>query len=363
MPQDRNIPPWPSPNMWPKPSQGGSIDRPPPTLAAVKQWIATVYNVPANRVELIKIFAIKPWLVTALLQVDKQEEVIFKAGRLELFAMKANTYVLLQRCYSQAVPEVIAHQNGANGTWILFKKIIGDSVQDLGRVELLPQMAVVLAEIQVAFAELSQRQVAAISRFQTDHIPDMLLMLIQRIEDYYLPFWKTTGGAILKQGNKERLIEIPENFIARLQANLTQVTTWVEELKASGWPETIWHTDLHPGNAILGADGNMRLIDWDQAVIGLPFASVYWLDSMSTDDEWGGNPPKISVKDAYLKRIPWNNRADRLRAWELGERLADLLGAYEYELRSDALKRRSRSGGSVAMLLLNSLQQWESIDE
>lgn len=125
----------------------------------------------------------------------------------------------------------------------------------------------------------------------------------------------------------------------------------------------MYHADFHPGNAICDGNDHLWIIDWDEARIGFPMDSIYWLDTIATSDEWEMGGGTRSVKSVYLESIPWNSAAERERAWELGHRLARIVSAYENLLKDDALHRDSRTGGNTASLLINALEDWESNPE
>jgi len=312
---------------------------------------------------LTEIFALRPSSVTASFQIaNTQTRVIFKANRVPLFFKSAHVHLQLQECCPQAVPKLIHHQIDTSGLWMLFDPIIGKSVQDLGNHSGLIQMAKTIANIQIAFAKHLKSQTADLPRFQ-HQIPEMLDFLVKRIQDCYLPLWTKQGGAILKRRQKERLIKISSNVVQQLKSASQKITSWTTELQAGNWPDSICHTDLHPGNAIL-ENNNLRIIDWDQSVVGFPFDAIYWLDTIATEEKWSKDETEtLSVKETYLKTIPWNSYEDRLRAWELGERIGRINACYESEIRNDALHRKNRQGGNIASLLINALAHWNTIQE
>lgn len=223
-------------------------------------------------------------------------------------------------------------------------------------------MAKTMAHIQIAFAEHIKLQTFDLPRFQHD-IPEMLDFLIERIQDYYFPLWTQQGGTILKRGKTERRIDIPTDFLQQLKNASQKITAWSNALQAGNWPDSICHTDLHPGNAIIEKN-NLRIIDWDQSVVGFPFDAIYWLDTIATEEDWSKDKTETeSIKEVYLKRIPWNSYEDRLYAWDLGERLGRINACYESEIRNDALHRKNQQGGNIASLLINALTHWNTIQE
>lgn len=366
MDQDHRPLAWPSSSDWPK----GHHDSTRPELSEVMCWIGSAVGVASTDVHLVKCFSLSSWSVTALFQIDNpSSKVVFKAILLELFSKHPVIYDLLQQCCPDAVPEMISHRiEDGGGAWTLFRSIEGKSVKEIGRSSLLVKMAKTMAMVQTEFAQLSDEQISVLPRFGNDRLPEMLEFLIRRIRDYYLPLWEASGGALLKRRKKERMVEIPENFALRLEASIRKIEIWVAELESGGWPESIHHTDYHPGNTIVEPNGNLRIIDWDRSVVSFPFDSIGWLDVISGGSEWQNDSdekqePGLSLVDVYLDTIPWNSREDRQRAWDLMRRIGSIADAYESELLNDALHRRNRTGGNIAQLLGNSLNVWESIGE
>ena len=92
-----------------------------------------------------------------------------------------------------------------------------------------------------------------------------------------------------------------------------------DELTTLGIPDTIQHDDLHGGQVFV-RDGRWRILDWGDACIAHPFASlVVPLRSLVYREVVAEGAPELErLRDAYLE--PWSSlapRRDLLRAVEL----------------------------------------------
>lgn len=90
------------------------------------------------------------------------------------------------------------------------------------------------------------------------------------------------------------------------------------ELRHYGIPDSIQHDDLHFFN-VYEKDGQLRILDWGDASIGHPFASLFETfrfleerNGLRPDDPWFAR-----LRDAYLE--PWGR--DLLDAFDLGMRV------------------------------------------
>ena len=139
----------------------------------------------------------------------------------------------------------------------------------------------------------------------------------------------------------------------RLKGLQRKVSTWAKELEDGGWPLSVDHTDFHHDNAVVQADGRIVVFDWVEAVLSSPFFS---LDELL----WRIGERADEVRDAYLDALPWQTRARRERALELGARLSTVKNAYNYEVFWEAFGRPGGSAVSVDMFVRDSLPRWES---
>ncbi len=311
---------WPSTDRWPRPDQGGHIDGLPPSLTAVRQWIAEVTAVALEEVILTDILVLRSWSMAAKFEVGGLQA-IFKCNRLPLYSKCGTIHSLLADCMPLIVPKLASYRDEPGASWTLFWWSEGQPLEDVepGRSEHLAATAAAMAKLQMAFSSIQDERVALIPRFETRQIPAMLESLIDRIDTYYKQRWTQTGGAILRRRTGNRVVPVPDDFAERLSEYVPRVRRWVDALTDTGWVDTIVHVDLHPGNIIVDAAGSVRIIDWDQATMGFPFEAIMWLDSIAHEEGWQDTDTPIGtdVKSVYLQTLEWQTLPERLDAWEI----------------------------------------------
>jgi hypothetical protein len=120
-------------------------------------------------------------------------------------------------------------------------------------------------------------------------------------------------GVAMRRGLSGGLTPDTEN---RVRAMLPRLADWGAELAASPVPVTIQHDDLHANNVLLDQAGRMTVIDWGDAQVAHPFATL--LTTMRSIAHHTGlagpdDPQLEPLRDAYLEA--WADVADlpRLR--------------------------------------------------
>jgi hypothetical protein len=103
---------------------------------------------------------------------------------------------------------------------------------------------------------------------------------------------------------------------SRIRAMLPRLADWGAELAASPVAVTIQHDDLHANNVLVDGHGRMTVIDWGDAQVAHPFATL--LTTMRSIAHHtglaGSDDPRLEpLRDAYLEA--WADVADlpRLR--------------------------------------------------
>ena len=115
-----------------------------------------------------------------------------------------------------------------------------------------------------------------------------------------------------------------------LGAWLPEVEALVEELRASGLPETIQHDDLHDGQVFV-RDGHYRVLDWGDSCVSHPFHSLTVIlraAAWKLELEPGG-PELERMRDAYLE--PWGPPAELAGLAETAYRTGTLARALAWE--------------------------------
>jgi Phosphotransferase enzyme family len=117
-----------------------------------------------------------------------------------------------------------------------------------------------------------------------------------------------------------------DDEVAALRALVARVRERAGELAGIGIGASIQHDDFHDGNVLVDDDGGYRFIDWGDAYVGHPFASLLiTLRNAASTFGWSDDGPETRrLRDAYLE--PWRARASR-RDLERGVAIATWLGA------------------------------------
>jgi hypothetical protein len=116
-----------------------------------------------------------------------------------------------------------------------------------------------------------------------------------------------------------RELPLDDNRIRRLRAFAPHFAELCGELAAHGVPDTVQHDDLHLANVYVHGE-RLRLLDWGDASIGHPFASL--VVTFRFLEEVNGLPPGDAwfsrLRDAYLE--PWGEgfRDTFARAMRIG---------------------------------------------
>ncbi len=334
---------WPSVHEWPTGTQGGHNLRLP--WPKVARWIGESVGIPTDQVTLNDVFILRSWSISAHV-VARSTPFVFKANCLKIYDDAPRVYRALNELAPNTTPELISHRMNGSALWMLFHYVRGSNVGEIGKGTLLSDTARRVGEIQTGWSKTHASNEFDILDLRVERTTDMLLVLIERLEDQYLC-------------RADDDTAIPVNFIRRLEMCLPDVQARVDEIVDLGWPSTIHHTDLHPGNGLLDHSGNIRILDWDQAAIGFPCDSVYWLESFEDEPPWLDASARQSVKSAYLDTIPWGDSEQRERAWTLGEQIGRIPSAYQSDRQNVALARSEATGANIIRLMTSFLRNTE----
>ncbi|HEY7020033.1 MAG TPA: aminoglycoside phosphotransferase family protein [Ktedonobacterales bacterium] len=104
-------------------------------------------------------------------------------------------------------------------------------------------------------------------------LPATLAARIPR-EDYS-PRWRDIVTAYSEQVERDRFADpIAERLASGWREKQEEIATLVEraaglaqELRERSLPFVLCHTDLHAGNVLLGADGELAIVDWDDPIL------------------------------------------------------------------------------------------------
>ena len=188
------------------------------------------------------------------------------------------TAVLAER-FPQLLPEVLAKDQRRG--WLLLADA-GRAVRELGN---RPE---IWLDVLPLYAELQRRETESAGAHLAADVPDL------RVEQLPQRF-----GELMSEDMP--IDNAQRDLIRRLEARFVQ---WCAELSTRGVAATVQHEDLHYNNLFV-RDGRPRILDWGDAVISHPFASLlvtFWFleaaNGLAPTDPWFGR-----LRDAYLE--PW----------------------------------------------------------
>ena len=174
-----------------------------------------------------------------------------------------------------------------------------------------------LAELAL-YAELQRGEVKYAAEHLTHNVPDLrVARLPARYED------------LLRHD-----LPLESDEIDRLRRFRARFGELCGELAAHNIPETVQHDDLHGANLYAGGE-QLRLLDWGDASISHPFASLVVtfrileeINKLSPADPWFAR-----LRDAYLE--PWGRGL--ASAFSLAVRVGRFAHAFARERQLDAL--------------------------
>jgi hypothetical protein len=137
----------------------------------------------------------------------------------------------------------------------------------------------------------------------------------------------------------ERMLErddipLEPDEVERLRAFAPRFADLCAELASRGVPDSIQHDDLHQLNVWV-KDGRLRVLDWGDACVAHPFASLF-VPFCFLDDANGlptGDPWLARLRDAYLE--PWGSGL--VETFDLALRVGTLAHSFAWFRQLDAL--------------------------
>jgi hypothetical protein len=261
---------------------------------AAEEWI----GVHVEPVGPIQTFHARPW-ATVLRVPLAHGTAWFKAcGSLQRFEPWVTARLYAR--WPALVPEIIAWDE--DRSWLLLADA-GTQIAALGNppdawLALLPR-----------YAEMQLGEAVSVNEHLQHGVPDLRL---------------ATLGGRYEDLTREPL-PLDRSEIRRLGRFAGRYEVWCRELAEAGIPDTIQHDDLHMNNVFVQA-GNLRILDWGDACVSHPFASLVATfrfleerNGLASDDPWFAR-----LRDAYLE--PWGaGLADAFV-------LATKVGAFAYAL-------------------------------
>jgi hypothetical protein len=241
--------------------------------AAAEEWIRAQVE-PAGAIEPAHE---RPW--ATVLRVPLADGVAwFKAcGPVQAFEPRLTAGLFAR--WPERVAEVLGHDE--ERAWLL----LADAGTPLRASGNPPEAWLVALPL---YAELQRGEAAHAHEHLAHHVPDLRVATMPaRYED------------LLRHD-----LPIGSDEVDRLRRFAPRFAELCEELAAHGIAETVQHDDLHMAN-VYARDGRLRLLDWGDASISHPFASL--VVTFRFLEERNQLPPAdpwfARLRDAYLE--PW----------------------------------------------------------
>lgn len=237
-------------------------------LNDVKEWLSSALSANANVEGPVCIYGNKTWGCIAKFLIN-DEPVVFKGCKQLLFAERINIEKLLSEYCPEYVPQLLAYKTFSDKqTWTLNRYIHGSRVDRTKRFGDILQMVRTLASIQANVAALPISLTESLPRTALEKITPMLDHMTKRISEQYMGMWLAKDSEILQKSG------VPENILEQIEVFRPSIVQWTEELIEGEWPISIDHLDFTLHNAIVHDDKQVTIIDWEQAIMSLPFFSL-----------------------------------------------------------------------------------------
>jgi hypothetical protein len=212
------------------------------------------------------------------------------------------------------VGEVLGHDE--ERAWLL----LADAGTPIGVFDNPPEAWLAVLPL---YAELQHGEAAHAHDHLTHGVPDLRLATLP--ERY--------------QEMLRRDLPLEGEEIARLRRFAARLAELCGELAGQGIPETVQHDDLHMAN-VYAQGGRLRLLDWGDASISHPFASL--VVTFRFLEELNGLPPGdpwfARLRDAYLE--PWGR--DLAGTFALAIRIGAFAHVVAWSRQRDHLPEEAR---------------------
>jgi thiamine kinase-like enzyme len=224
-------------------------------------------------VETPEILRIKSWGVTA-----RFGSVVLKVAYTPLFPQVVGVHNVLKLIEPKAAPRLIANGELDGQFLTLFEFLPGVTAEESGTSEALVAVAGELARVQTSASKLD------LSGLPVLHVGEVLNLL-------------------LEDDLSDQPIELVQWFHKAESALRLDARALAE------FPLSLDHPDVNASNAMVQQDGDIVLLDWEEATVGCPFFSLERL--VEEAREHSAVDP---VCEAYLENLPWGNREGVERA-------------------------------------------------
>jgi hypothetical protein len=220
----------------------------------------------------------------------------------------------LARRWPDRVSHVLAHDEAR--AWLLLR----DAGTPIGAYGNRPEAWLVALPL---YAELQRGEAAHAQEHLAHGVPDLRVAALPGQYDELV----------------RRELPLEDDEIRRLRAFAPRFADLCAELAEYAVPQTVQHDDLHHAN-VYADGGRLLLLDWGDASIGHPFASLVVtfrfleeIDKLPPSDPWFAR-----LRDAYLE--PWGR--DHTEAFPLAFRVGTIAHTFAWMRQRDELPEQER---------------------
>jgi len=289
----------------------------PAWLAEATAWIdAKLERLGRPRTGPIEQPHVRAW-ATALRVPTAEGPVWFKAP-VAVLAFEPAVVEILRHFGPELIPPLLA-ADIASG-WMLLENA-GERLRELvdGDAEATGRAWKVILPM---YADLQRAAAPAVDALLSAGLPGFCLGEIPRIYKELL-----ADEAPLRATDEA----LSDDELRMLHDAAPRVAEMCAELESFGYAETVQHDDLHDGQ-IFVRDGRHRILDWGDACVSHPFSTLtVTMNAIAhrLGEDFRSGATAVRARDAYLDAWP-GARTDKLRAFELADRLGALSRARNY---------------------------------
>ena len=251
-------------------------------LESMRAWLSSrLPGRPEVRTH-VRPLRVKRWGATGAFTLASGETVIAKHAEPPLFPAGVALHQFVKSAAPHAVAPLLAVEDGPGWQRSAYGFVAGPTLASHGAAY-APEATRALAAIQIACADAISTALPELPRNHLPEVGDQLFEDVRRAGD-----------------------QDPQ-LTARLDSARGEFRSLAREL-ASTVPASIDHTDMNADNIIIPQGGPIVVLDWEEARIGCPLMSLYWLltDADGNEDD---------IIDAYADAVgPLGATADLVRA-------------------------------------------------
>jgi len=244
----------------------------------------------------------EPW--GTVFRAPSEDGVTWFKACMPVQAFEPGLTAALSARWPDRVTEVLSHEDGE---WLLMR----DAGTPIGTFRPYVNPPEAWERLLPPYAELQLGEVAHVDEHLGGGVPDLRTSSLPARYDELL----------------ERDLPLEREEVTRLRRFAPRYAELCAELVSRGIPDSIQHDDLHMAN-VYERDGFLRVLDWGDACVSHPFASLFETFRHLEAPEWF---PRL--RDVYLE--PWG--AGLVDTFELALRVGTIAHSFAWLRQYDNL--------------------------